>query len=67
MKVNIGSTDRAIRILIAIVLGVLIYTNVVTGTLAVVLGIVGAVFVLTSLVSFCPLYRIFGMSTCKRA
>ena len=67
MKVNIGSTDRAIRILIAIVLGILIYTNVVTGTLAVVLGIVGAVFVLTSLVSFCPLYRIFGMSTCKRA
>jgi hypothetical protein len=61
-----GNTDKAIRIVIAIVLGVLIYTNVVTGALALVLGIVGAIFVLTSLVSFCPLYRIFGMNTCKR-
>jgi hypothetical protein len=66
MKANMGSTDKAIRIVIAIVLGVLIYANVVTGTLALVLGIVGAIFVLTSLVSFCPLYRIFGMNTCKR-
>jgi hypothetical protein len=61
-----GNTDKAIRIVIAIVLGVLIYTNVVTGALALVLGIVGAIFVLTSLISFCPLYRIFGMNTCKR-
>jgi hypothetical protein len=66
MKANMGNTDKMIRILIAIALGILIYTNVVTGTIALVLGIVGAVFVLTSLVSFCPLYRVFGMSTCKR-
>jgi hypothetical protein len=67
MKTNMGSTDRAIRVLIAIVLGILIYTNVLTGTLALVLGIVGAILVLTSLMNFCPIYRVFGMSTCKRA
>ena len=61
-----GSADKAIRILIALALGVVIYLQVVTGTLALLLGIVGGVFVLTSLVSFCPLYRLVGVNTCKK-
>ena len=66
MKKNMGSTDRIIRLLIAIVVGILYYTNVISGTLGLVLLILAAVFVLTSFVSFCPLYLPFGISTCKR-
>lgn len=64
MKKNMGSADRIIRILIAAVFAVLYFTGTVSGTLGLVLLILGAVFVLTSLVSFCPLYAIFGMNTC---
>jgi hypothetical protein len=64
MKKNMGNTDRVIRVLAAVIIAVLFFTNVISGTLALVLGILGGVFVLTSLVSFCPLYPIFGISTC---
>jgi len=64
MKKNMGSADRIIRILIAAVFAVLYFTGTVSGTLGLVLLILGAVFVLTSLFSFCPLYTIFGMNTC---
>ncbi len=60
-----GTADKIIRVLIALVVGVLIYTDVLTGTLAIVLGVLAIVFVLTSLVSFCPLYTLFGLKTCK--
>ena len=60
-----GSTDRIVRLLIAIVVGVLYYTGVLEGTLGLVLLILAAVFVLTSFISFCPLYLPFGISTCK--
>ena len=65
MKLNMGSADRIIRAIIAITLGVLFYYKVgfMTGTVGIVLLVVAAVFLLTSLVSFCPLYPIFGMST----
>lgn len=66
MKKNMGSTDKIIRILIAIVIGVLYYTGTISGTTAVVLGIFAIVFVLTSLISFCPLYPPLGISTCKK-
>lgn len=66
MKANMGSADRLVRILIAIVVGVLYYKGVLTGTLGAVLLILAGVFVLTSLFSFCPLYTLFGWSTCKR-
>jgi len=66
MKKNMGSSDRIVRLLIAIVVGILYYTNVISGTLGLVLLILAAVFVLTSFVSFCPLYLPFGISTCKR-
>ena len=64
MKKNMGSTDRIIRILLAVVFAALYFTGTVTGTLGIVLMVLGAVFVLTSLVSFCPLYAPFGLSTC---
>ncbi|MFA5667664.1 MAG: DUF2892 domain-containing protein [Balneolaceae bacterium] len=65
MKKNMGSPDKIIRILLAVIIAALYYTNVITGTLGLVLIIVAAVFVITSFVSFCPLYAIFGISTCK--
>ena len=66
MNKNMGTVDRVVRILLAIVFGVLYFTNVVTGTFGIILLILGIVFLLTSVISFCPLYLPFGLSTCKR-
>lgn len=66
MKKNMGSTDKIIRFLFAIVVAVLFYTKTVEGTLALVLGILATVMMATSLVSFCPLYLPFGLSTRKK-
>ena len=66
MKKNMGSTDKAIRILIALIIGVLYYSGIISGTTALVLGIFAVIFVLTSLLSFCPLYLPLGISTCKK-
>jgi len=66
MKKNIGSSDRLIRVLLAIVFGALYFGGFVTGTLGLVLVILAGVFLLTSLLSFCPLYALFGLSTCPR-
>ena len=66
MKKNMGATDRVIRILIAAVIAYLFYTNVITGVLAIVLLVIAGIFVLTSFVSFCPIYSIFGYRTCPR-
>lgn len=65
MKKNMGSIDRTIRIIIALVIAVLFYTNVISGTLGYVLLALGAIFLLTSFISTCPLYIPFGLSTCK--
>jgi hypothetical protein len=65
MKKNMGTTDKAIRILIAVVIGVLYFTNTISGTLAIVLGILAVVFLLTSFINFCPLYLPFGINTSK--
>ena len=65
MKSNMGSTDKIVRIIIAIVVAVLWYTGTITGTLAIVLAVLAGVFVLTSLVGFCPLYLPFGLSSKK--
>jgi len=62
---NIGSADRIVRILAAVVVGILILTGTLTGAAAIVLGIVGAVLLVTALVSVCPLYMLLGMSTRK--
>jgi hypothetical protein len=65
MKKNMGTTDRIIRIVIAALIAILYFTNVITGTWAIILGILGIIFLVTGLVGFCPLYRIFGASTHK--
>ena len=64
MKKNMGSADRIIRIVLAIIFAALYFTGTVTGTLGLVLVVLAAVFVLTSIVSFCPLYTLFGLRTC---
>ncbi len=61
-----GSTDKIIRIILALVFIVLFYMNVVTAPMSYVLLALSAVFVLTSLVSFCPMYPLFGINTCKK-
>jgi hypothetical protein len=66
MKKNMGSLDKTIRILLVIAIGVLYYTKVIDGTLALVLGAFAVVLLLTSLISFCPLYLPFGISTKRK-
>ncbi len=66
MKANMGSTDKIIRIILALVFIVLFYMNVVTAPMSYILLALSAVFVLTSLVSFCPMYPLFGINTCKK-
>lgn len=66
MKSNVGNNDKAVRISVAILLVALYFTGTLSGILGVIALVVAAVFVVTSLVSFCPLYAIFGMSTCPR-
>lgn len=59
-----GSADRVIRLILAAVFAVLYFTGTVTGILGYVLLALGGVFVITSLISNCPLYSIVGISTC---
>tara|TARA_R110000751_G_scaffold240617_4_gene341215 strand:- start:241 stop:447 length:207 start_codon:yes stop_codon:yes gene_type:complete len=65
MKVNMGKNDKVIRIVIAIVIAVLYWQGIIEETLAYILLALSAIFVLTSLISFCPLYTLFGINTCK--
>ena len=67
MTHNMGRPDRLIRTFIAVVVAALVVTGQISGTWAIVASIVAAVFILTSVVSFCPLYRVLGMNTCGRA
>ena len=60
-----GNADRILRIIIAAVVAVLFFSNIITGTLGIVLLAVAGIFLLTGFISFCPLYTIFGLSTCK--
>ncbi len=60
-----SSADRIIRIIIVIIIAVLYFTDVISSTLAIVLGIVAVIFLLTSIVGFCPLYALFKFSTKK--
>ena len=66
MKKNMGTADRIIRTLIAIVVGVLYFTGQISGTVAIILGILAIVFLLTSLIGTCPLYLPVGLSTKKK-
>ncbi|MFK5982424.1 MAG: DUF2892 domain-containing protein [Flavobacteriaceae bacterium] len=66
MKKNMGGADRMIRIIIAIIVAVLYFTETITGTLGMVLLVLGGVFLLTSFINFCPLYTILGINTGKK-
>ena len=66
MKKNVGNTDKIVRMLIAVIIMVLYYLGYISGTLAMILLIIGVVFLVTALISFCPLYFIFGKNTCKK-
>ncbi len=66
MKANMGTTDRAVRIIIALIIGGLYFANVISGTVAIILLVVAGIFIATSFISFCPLYFPFGISTRKK-
>jgi K+-transporting ATPase A subunit len=65
MKKNMGNADKAIRLLVAAIVIALYYAGIVSGTLAIILLILSAIFILTSIVGTCPLYLPLGISTCK--
>jgi len=65
MKKNMSSVDKVVRILAAVVVLVLYFTSVISGTLAIILLILAGILVLTSVIGFCPLYLPFGLSTRK--
>lgn len=65
MKKNLNSVDRFIRILLAVVLAVLIFSGVLSGAVGIILGIIGIVLLVTGIISFCPLYFALGISTAK--
>jgi len=66
MKKNMGSIDKLVRVLVAVVIGILYFTDQITGTLAIILGIFAVVFLLTSAIGFCPLYLPLKLSTIKK-
>lgn len=63
MQKNMGNLDRAFRLIVVLAIGIAYLTGVLSGTLAIVLGVVAAAFLLTSLVGTCPAYLPFGLST----
>ena len=66
MKKNVGNIDRIVRIIIAVIIASLYFAGTIQGTLAIILLIVGAILILTSFISTCPLYMPFGISTRKK-
>lgn len=65
MKHNMGNIDRIVRVLIAVLIAVLFFTNTITGTMGYVFLVIGGIFLLTSLVGSCPLYSLVGVNTCS--
>lgn len=66
MKKNMGSADSIIRLIIAAIIAILFYSNIISGTLGVVLLVLAGVFVLTAIFKFCPIYTIVGLNTCSK-
>jgi uncharacterized membrane protein len=65
MKKNMGSADKIIRIIVAAIIVLFYFTGTISGTLGILLLVLAGIFVLTSFISFCPLYAPFGISTCS--
>ncbi len=66
MKKNMGSIDKVVRIVVALLIGIAYKANYISGTAAIVMLSLAGIFILTSFISFCPLYLPFGISTCKK-
>lgn len=67
MKKNMSTADRIIRIIISAIFAILYFTGTVTGTIGLLLMVLAVIFTFTSIVSWCPIYAIFGLSTCSTA
>ncbi len=65
MKHNMGTVDRLVRALLAVAVGVLIFTGKLTGIAAVILGVFAVIFLITSFIGHCPAYTPLGISTCS--
>ena len=61
MNKNIGIADRIIRILFAVVVAILFYTEIISGTLGIILLVAGGILLLTSIINFCPIYAMLGI------
>ncbi len=66
MKTNMSQADKIIRLIVAALIAVLYFMNVISGTLAIVLLIIATIFIVTSFINFCPLYALFGISTARK-
>lgn len=66
MKKNMGTADKVIRVILAATIAGLFLANIISGTWGVILLIIAIVFLITSLISFCPLYTLLGINTCKK-
>lgn len=66
MKTNMGTVDRTIRIILALVFSILYFTGTVTGTLGTVLLVLGGIFLMISVLGYCPFYTLLGINTCKK-
>ncbi len=66
MKKNMGTVDKSIRILVAAIIAILLFTKVIEGILAIILLIVAVMFIVTSFISVCPMYPVLGINTRKK-
>lgn len=66
MTKNVGTVDRIIRIIFAVAVAILYFTSVISGTLAIILGVLAVILLLTGIVGFCPLYAPFNFSTVRK-
>lgn len=63
---NMGNIDRIIRLIVAIIIGYLFFKGIIAGVIGTVLMVLAAIFLITSLIGFCPLYKPLGINTCER-
>jgi len=64
MKKNMGAIDKLVRLVVALLIAIAYYQDIVSGVLGIILLVGAGIFIITSLIGFCPLYTIFGMTTC---
>ncbi|MCX6237168.1 MAG: DUF2892 domain-containing protein [Bacteroidia bacterium] len=66
MKKNMGIVDKTLRVFAAAVIALLFFTKVISGTVAIILMVIAVMFIVTSFISFCPMYPLFGINTRKK-